>query len=231
MADKISRKTKIFIILIVFILPFFLIPLVAFILKLSLILGSVLPSWLIVMRINTNEIVSISTFIYYYTCFLAIEVTGILSYAIYQFSVNKENSDLDEKRRERKVQHLRNIIQINHELQKNYQVYIKERDNTRWSFYILLEVNHFKSQFTYSGAGQEFQLEKWKEIRGDLNIVFSEIKNMELLQKIECLYLCLDEIKNNTDKKDINVSLFKNFNELLIYVIEENEKIINYSSF
>ncbi|MEK3951247.1 hypothetical protein MHB46_22995 [Paenibacillus sp. FSL H7-0703] len=89
-------------VLIIFVLPFFLIPIVAGTLKVGMLISDFFPNWLIVMKINTEDIVSISTFIYYYTCFLAIEVTALLSYAVYKFSVNKDEKDAAEQKSKEK---------------------------------------------------------------------------------------------------------------------------------
>ncbi|OAS21382.1 hypothetical protein [Paenibacillus oryzisoli] len=234
MFDKIvgyiSNK-KWLLILIVLFFPFFLIPFVAFILNLSLILGSFLPGWMILLRGDTDELVSVSTFIYYYTCFLAIEVTGILSYAVYQFSIKKESNDVYERNKERRLKHVRKIVLINDELQENQKLYLKERGNSKWSFYSEMEHNHFRVQFAYHIEGQEFKLAQWRELKGDLNIILSEINNIDLFIKMEYIYLGLNEIISHQDKNELDLTLFKNLNETLQIVKQENEKIINYLSY
>lgn len=101
MIERINEyiKTRVWLLVfIILVLPFFLIPIVAVTLKIGMLISDLFPSWLIVMKINTEDIVSISTFIYYYTCFLAIEVTALLSYAVYKFSVNKDQKDAAEQK-------------------------------------------------------------------------------------------------------------------------------------
>lgn len=228
--EKISKR-KGLLLLLVFIIPFILIPLVALILKLSLIVGNRLPSWMILMRIDTEEIVSTSTFIYYYTCFLAIEVTGILSYALYRFSVNKEDSDKNVRDKEKKIQNVKKIIQIYHELEENYKKYTKERGNLKWSFYKGLEGENSGKQFGYNEYGQEFNSDKWQDLKGDLNIIFIELENIGLFESIESIYESLDQIKYHRDVNELDVPLFSNLNKKFINVIEETKKIINYLSY
>lgn len=186
---------------------------------------------MILMRIDTGEIVSISTFIYYYTCFLAIEVTGILSYAVYRFSVNKEDSDKNGREKEKKLQNVKKIIQINHELHENYKTYTKERGNNKWSFCIGLEDDYSGKQYGYNEYGQEFKSDKWQDLRGDLNIILIEIKNIELFENIESIYECLDQIRCHQDTNELDLSLFSNFNQKFLNVMKETEKIINYLSY
>ncbi|MBB6677810.1 hypothetical protein [Cohnella lubricantis] len=182
------------------------------------------------MRVDTSEIVTISTFIYYYTCFLAIEVTGLLSYAVYKFSIDKEDRDIFERNKHRRMSHVKVFIQINDELKENYNIYIKERGSTNWSFYSEFEVNHFRKQFGYNATGQEFKIIKWSELKGDLIMILNDLKNTTLLGNYEYIYQRLNEIMKYIDKNQLDINLFKNMKTTFEEVLKENEKIINYLS-
>lgn len=80
--------------------PFLLIPFTGIVLKIGVYLSEkLLPNWMIVMKIDMSDNVTLSTFIYYYTCFLAIEVTALLSYAVYKLSLEKEVREIEEKKK------------------------------------------------------------------------------------------------------------------------------------
>jgi len=67
-------------------LPCLLIPLVGGLLKLGIAMAKFLPSYLIFINVDQSGMVTTSTFIYYYSCFLGIEIAGCLSYALYSVS-------------------------------------------------------------------------------------------------------------------------------------------------
>lgn len=182
------------------------------------------------MKININDIVSISTFIYYYTCFLAIEVTGLLSYALYKFSINKEERDVFERKRSRKLNHIKKINQINDELRENYNAYIKERGSSKWSFYAEIETNHLRKQYGYGIYGEEFKVEKWNELKADLYIVLNELKNPSLMSKFEYVYEGIKELINHQDKDQLDLLKFKDLKQNFNEILTENQKIINYMS-
>lgn len=80
-------------------------------------IGEFLLNWLIFLEIDIIEKVSIFIFIYYYICFLVIEVIGILSYVVYKLSSQKE-------KRDEKVVFLDKLIFLKIELKNNLFLYL-----------------------------------------------------------------------------------------------------------
>lgn len=85
------KQYKLLLFFIILGLPFILIPVVVVILRIGIFIGSLLPAFLIILQINMSETVTLSTFIYYYTCFLAIEITGIFSYLVWETTKKATN--------------------------------------------------------------------------------------------------------------------------------------------
>lgn len=130
MVRVVKVKSIILVVLGLIIIPFLFIPFVAFILKIGSLLSSFLPSKLIVLEINMSETVTLSTFIYYYSCFLSIEVTGILSYLLFKLTKDKYLNDEKEKDQLEKKEFIKILNELLIELESNYKAYTRERSNT-----------------------------------------------------------------------------------------------------
>lgn len=103
-----------------------------------------------------------SEFIYYYSCFLGIEVTGILSYLLYKLTVNKYSDEAREKLLSESKEILGILNEVLMELKVNRDTYTKERNDSKWSLYKMFEIEKHK-QFGYGQIFQEFKVEKWEK--------------------------------------------------------------------
>jgi hypothetical protein len=196
---RFNRKNIGCIAITVFLLPFFLIPAVAAVLSFGIWVCSFLPKSLIILEINTNETVTISTFIYYYTCFLGIEVTGLLSYFVYQLSLDKDSWERREREFEKKRDILRIVNEVFQELSLNLNAYMKKRGtHDNWSFHDKLECQT-KTQFNYGSSGNEFKDDKWKKHKAEMEILFVKSFSSEILSRLDHVYENFNEIAIHSD--------------------------------
>ncbi|OPJ59403.1 hypothetical protein [Clostridium chromiireducens] len=207
-------------IIIILSIPFFCIPAIGLILNIGIALSSFLPNKLIILRINTNEIVTQSEFIYYYSCFLSIEVTGILSYLLYKITLGKYSDEAKEKvfSEKKEVGLMLNEILI--ELRNNRDAYKKERDGTNWSFYKLFELENY-NQFSYGQICTEFEVEKWEKNLTSFIFIKKYFKDHLLLERITEVYSIFDFLSKHTDKDQCESINLEGFMEKTDKVIEE----------
>lgn len=222
---KIS-KNKAIILGIIILAPFIMIPFVAGILKLSMLIGDFLPNWLILLEIDTTEKVSISTFIYYYTCFLAIEVTGILSYAVYKLSSQKE-------KRDEKAVILDKLTSLKIELKNNLSSYLVTLFTTGDNEMNLKRIigNHdwrgseYKSYLINKNL--EIEIMIWEQNSYDLKNFFKKNGEEQLLKDLTFIYERLEELKFNRKTSQLKEDLYEKFDEkinIAINSLEESKK-------
>ncbi|WP_427137331.1 hypothetical protein [Psychrobacillus psychrodurans] len=225
MFKKISRQleNKYVLIIGIFIAPFFLIPIVSGVLKLSLLLGELLPSYLILLEIDTSEKVSISTFIYYYTCFLAIEVTGILSNAVYKLSSYKE-------KKEKKDELLEKIIIVNRELRENLFVYRMELYTVGVESYNLKKIIQKEQMDDFwqhlRRRGLSFNTIAWEKYKYELDAILEKNNEVVLSKEINEIYHSIDILNKTKWSYSLHARDFEEFDVIIENINIKLEKIV-----
>lgn len=214
-------------IIVLLIIPFLCIPVVALILNIGVAVSKLLPNKLIILRINMDEIVTQSEFIYYYSCFLGIEVTGILSYLLYKLTVNKYSDEAKEKvlSEHKKVVEILNEILI--ELKGNREAYRNERNSSKWSFYSIFEIQKL-SQYGYGQICQEFKIEKWEKHLSSFIFIQDYLVDPSLMKLLTEVYKTLDSLSNHTDINQIENTNFIGFNDKINKAIDGLVKNISH---
>ncbi len=222
---KIENNKFKFAFLLVAILSFFAIPIVVGLLKIGLFFsGFFLPESLILLKINMDEPISVSNYIYYYSCFSAIGVTGIFSYSIYKLSFNIDQRQLLESQKLKNLKFNNGVINILKELIQNEKAYSINRSPDDWSFKRILEESKFGS-FDFGNATKEFSTELWSFYADDFILCVQESnEENSIVERLEKLNSTFKELKSCQDKFDIKMS-YKDFTKLLSETINRLEGI------
>ncbi|MGE7094466.1 hypothetical protein ACQKII_24145 [Lysinibacillus sp. NPDC048646] len=216
-------EKKSILILGVLIAPFLLIPAVSGILKLSLLVGEFLPSYLLLLEIDTSEKVSISTFIYYYTCFLAIEVTGILSYAVYKLSSYKE-------KKEKKDEIIEKVILVNRELRVNLFVYNAELYTVGGVSCNLKKIIKDKEMNDYGNYLKQknlsFNTIEWEKHKFELEIILKNNNEEILYAETNEIYNSIYILNNTKWSYNLPTEQFKMFDKTIEKINSNLEMIV-----
>lgn len=221
-------KKHIFIVILMIILfPFLFIPIVAMVLNISLYFLKVLPEQLIMLKIDTNGVVTFSEFIYYYSCFLGIEITSILSYLVYKITVDKYSEERDEKKAKDKKEVIDILSEILLELKGNRENYKRERfSGEKKSFFELLEGE--TKQYGYGDICEEFKSDKYDKLASKFIHIKNYLEGDSLTDKIEDIYSILKKIRRSTDVKEFGEDELKGFNDNLNIIIGSIEFAIDF---
>ncbi len=218
---KENKKREVaFRILIGFILPFIAMYVVGLLIKAMLFIGRVLPSWMIAFRIHSILDVSYSNFIYYYATFLGIEVTGLLSYAVYKLAFKTEAREVALIRSEKASNYISTLSDILVELKKNHKEYTLKRDKNNNSFKSIIEDDP-RGQFGYKGWNAKFDFSKWNNSNGILLVVMKNIEKEDLYDRIKNVIEMLEVIAEKGDVNEFDLSEYELFEVSLKSVIFE----------
>jgi len=221
---KIKNNKFKFAFLMVAALSFIAIPIVVWLLKIGLLLSSFFLPNLILIKINMDEPISVSNYIYYYSCFSAIGVTSIFSYSIYKLSLNIDQRQLQESQNLKNLKFSYAIISILKELKQNEIAYSKNRPGD-WTFKKILEKCDFES-FIFDNATQDFSAESWSIYADDFIMCVKELnEDNSIINNLEKLQNSFKELKSSKDKYNITMS-YENFTELISETIRRLEEIV-----
>lgn len=206
-------------------LPFIVMYMIGLLIKAMLFVGGVLPDWMIVFRIHSISDVSYSNFIYYYATFLAIEVTGILSYAVYKLAFKTEAREVALIRSKKASYYIAILSEVLVELRKNHKEYTLKRDNSNWSFKSIIE-DEPRSQFGYNDRNQGFKFTKWHDNNGSLLVVLKDLDKADLFYRTCKVVELLEVIAEKTDVNQFDLSEYELFEVSFKSVIFEIMNII-----
>lgn len=198
------------IVIIIIIVPFILIPSIYYsVLAVSSIFNTILgsvPDWL--LMISFNEDFTITDYIAHYFTIAGIEVTGILSYAIYKLST----VSFEKKEKEMQVKFIISLKQVLEEIEINYNIYIGNGfpNGEKYNFYQYLEVHQELHQWGYND--RKFQVSKWN--KENIELIYQRGGYLGI--KIDSIYRRFKHINKCKDIINLDKSQFIDFkNEIL----------------
>lgn len=208
--------------------PFVLIPGIAMLLRIGVWVGDKLPHFLVVLDFNMLEPMSLSNFVYYYICFLTIEITGIFSFLIWKATIasaeaTKASTEIAKATLQLNKQLLKKQKYENHklarfylrlvipEIERNFGSYIRKFNGGGFfdgqSIKQYLEEDVYSiPNLVYKDGPCKFSKNEWDRFKKDI----FELDPI-LGDQIRKIYLRFEILITNESLRDIDFKQFENF--------------------